>query len=97
LEVQFGPNKKGFFAAGVIGDLKLCSNTKIRYYEGGSKQREKIKSDYNLSPFRYHITARAGYRFVKIFANYSLAPMFKRDMGPELYPVTIGLTLINFR
>ena len=97
VEVQFGPRQKGFFAIGVIGDLKLLSNTRLRYYEGGSKQREKTKSDFNLSPLRYHITARAGYSFIKVFANYSMVTMFKRDMGPELYPVTIGLTLINFR
>ncbi len=96
-EVQFGPKKKGFIGVGVIGDLKLCSNTKLKYYDGGSRQREKTKSDFNISPFRYHLTARAGYSFVKIFANYSMVPMFKHNMGPELYPVTIGLTLISFR
>lgn len=96
-EVQFGPKKKGFFGIGVIGDLKLCSNTKLKYYEGGSKQKERAKSDFNLSPLRYHLTARLGYRFVKVFANYSMMPMFKQNLGPELYPITIGLTLINFR
>ncbi len=96
-EMQFGKRKKGFISFGVIGDMKLWSNTKLRYYEGGSKQKEKAKSDFNLSPFRYHLTARAGYKFVKIFANYSMVPMFKKDLGPELYPITIGLTLISFR
>lgn len=96
-EAHFGQENKGFFGVGVIGDLKLFSNAKLRYYEGGSKQRERSKSDFNLSPFRYHVTARAGYKFIKLFANYSMVSMFKRDMGPELYPLTIGLTLINFR
>ena len=96
-EVHFGPNKKGFIGLGVIGDLKLWSNTKTKHYEGGSKQREKVKSDFNLSPLRYHMTARAGYRFVKLFANYSMVSMFKKNLGPEIYPITIGLTLINFR
>jgi len=96
-EVQFGPKGKGFVSVGVIGDLKLHSNTKLRYYDGGSRQRDKTKSDFNLSPFRYHLTARAGYSFVRLFANYSMVPLFKSNMGPELYPVTIGLTLISFR
>jgi hypothetical protein len=96
-EVQFGPKKKGFIGAGLIGDLKLWSNTRIKYYEGGSTQRQKAKSDFNLSPMRYHFTLRAGYRFVKIFANYSGMPLFKKNLGPELYPITVGLTLINFR
>ncbi len=96
-EVQFGPKKKGFIGVGVIGDLKLWANTKTQYYEGGSKQKIKEKSDFNLSPLRYHLTARLGYRFIKLFANYSMVPMFKKNLGPELYPLTIGLTLISFR
>jgi hypothetical protein len=96
-EVQFGPHKKGFVGAGVIGDLKLWSHTKLKYYEGGSKQKERTKSDFNLSPLRYHLTLRAGYKFVKVFANFSMMPLFEQDMGPELYPITVGLTLISFR
>lgn len=96
-EFQFGPQKKGFFGVGVIGDLKLSSKTKLKYYDGGSKQKEKHKDDFNLSPLRYHLTARAGFRCIKVFANVSMVPFFEKDMGPELYPFTIGLTIINFR
>jgi hypothetical protein len=97
LEFQMGPEQKGFIAAGVIGDLKLWSSTRIKYYENGSKQREKVRNDFNLSPLRYHLTLRAGYRFIKLYANLSMVSLFKRNMGPEVYPVTVGLTLINFR
>ena len=96
-EFQFGPKKKGFFGVGVIGDLKLSSKTKLKYNDGGSKQKEKHKDDFNLSPLRYHLTARAGFRCIKVFANVSMVPFFEKDMGPELYPFTIGLTIINFR
>ena len=96
-EIQFGPKHKGFVGAGVIGDLKLGSNTRLKYFDAGTKQKEKIKDDFNLSPLRYHLTLRAGYKFVKVFANLSMVPLFEPDMGPRLYPVTVGLTLINFR
>ena len=97
LEFQWGRDQKGFITAGVIGDLKLWSSTRIKYYENGSKQREKVKSDFNLSPLRYHVTLRAGYKFIKLYANLSMVSLFKTNMGPEVYPVTVGLTLINFR
>lgn len=97
LEWQFGHDQKGFIAAGVIGDLKLWSSTKTKYHENGSKQREKIKDDFSLSPLRYHVTLRAGYRFIKLYANLSMVSLFKTNMGPEVYPFTVGLTLINFR
>ncbi len=96
-EFQMGEDQKGFISFGVIGDLKLWSNTKIKYYENGSKQKEKIKNDFNLSPLRYHLTLRAGYKFIKLYANLSMVSFFKSNMGPEVYPVTVGLTLINFR
>jgi len=97
LELQFGEKGRGFISVGVIGDLKLTSNTKVKYYNNGSKQKEKVKNDFNLSPLRYHLTARLGYRFIKLFATYSMVPLFKRNTGPEVYPVTVGLSLINFR
>ena len=96
-EFQMGKDQKGFIGLGVIGDLKLWSNTKIKYYENGSKQKEKIKNDFNLSPLRYHLTLRAGYKFIKLYANLSMVSLFKTNMGPEFYPFTVGLTLINFR
>jgi hypothetical protein len=97
LEFQWGKDQKGFVSAGVIGDLKLWSSTRIRWYENGSKQREKVRGDFNLSPLRYHVTLRAGYRFIKLYANLSMVSLFKRNLGPEVYPVTVGLTVINFR
>jgi hypothetical protein len=96
-EFQMGKDQKGFIGFGVIGDLKLWSNTKVKYYENGSKQKEKVKDDFNLSPLRYHLTLRAGYKFIKVYANLSMVSLFKTNMGPEVYPVTVGLTLINFR
>jgi len=79
------------FSAGVIGGLKMWSNTKIEYRSSGSKQKTKNRSDYNLSPLRWGVTARAGYNEISIFANYYLTPLFKPNLGPELYPFTIGL------
>jgi len=97
LEAQFGKNGRGYISAGVIGDLKLGSKTKMKYYENGHKQKDKVKGDFNLSPLRYHFTTRLGYRFIRLFATYSPVPFFKNNTGPEMYPVTVGLTLINFR
>jgi hypothetical protein len=96
-EFQMGKDQKGFMGLGVIGDLKLWSSTRIKYYENGSKQKEKIKNDFNLSPLRYHLSLRAGYKFIKLYANFSMVSLFKTNMGPEVYPFTVGLTLINFR
>ncbi|MBN1989145.1 MAG: PorT family protein [Bacteroidales bacterium] len=83
------------FSTGVIGGVRLGSHTKVVYKDGG-KEKRKNRDDFNLSTFRYGLTARIGYRGLKLFANYYPTSLFEKDKGPELYPFTIGLTLIDF-
>lgn len=82
-----------YISGGVIGSLKLWSNTKIKYTESGDKSKEKNKSDFNLSPLRWGVTTRVGFKNVGLFANYYMTSLFKPGMGPELYPFAVGLAL----
>lgn len=94
LEAQILPGKRKkriYVSAGVIGGLKIGSHTKVVYRLDGQKKKEKDKDDFNLSPLRYGLTARAGYKALDIYANYYLTPLFIKDKGPELYPFSIGL------
>jgi hypothetical protein len=96
LEVQLpghDRNDRVYLSAGVIGGIKLFSNTKIKYVENGINRKEKIKSDYYLSPLRYGFTVRAGYKALKLYVNYYPTPLFMADRGPELYPVAGGLVI----
>lgn len=88
--------KRIHISGGVIGGLKIGSHTKVIYKEDGSKQKDKISDDFNLSPLRYGLTARIGYRALKIFATYNITPMFETGQGPVLYPVSIGFILADF-
>lgn len=81
------------FSAGVIGGLKLGSNTKIVYKENGDKNKDKTKDDFNLSPFRYGVHARLGVGDWMIYGTYYLTPLFEKDKGPELYPISVGFAL----
>ena len=92
LEFQIpAPHKRIYFSAGVVGGLKLWSNTKMKYTVSGEKSKEKAKGDYNLSPLRWGLTARVGYRALGFYATYYMTPLFKPGLGPELYPFNIGL------
>ncbi len=95
-QIPVSGHKRIHISGGVIGGLKIGSHTKIIYKEDGSKQKDKINDDFNLSPLRYGVTARIGYRALKIFAIYNLTPMFESGQGPELYPVSIGFILADF-
>ena len=89
-------NKRLFLSGGVIGGLKIGSHTKVVYKEDGNRQKVKDRGDFNLSPLRYGVTARIGYRALKVFANYYLTPLFEEGAGPELYPFSVGLVFTTF-
>lgn len=89
-------NKRLFFSGGVIGGLKIGSHTKVVYREDGNRQKVKDRGDFNLSPLRYGITVRVGYRALKVFANYYVTPLFEDGAGPELYPFSVGLVFTTF-
>ena len=101
LEFQFGQRKKGYLSVGAIGGLKVHSYILQKYNNNGDRERIKTKDDLNLSPLRAAGTVRVGYKCLKIFANVGLVPLFRENLGPagapDLYPVTVGLVLLNFR
>lgn len=80
-----------YLAGGVIGGLHLGSHTKFKY----EKDKEKIRSNFHLSQFKYDITARVGFGDFCIFANYGMTPLFKDGKGPELHPLMIGISFPN--
>ncbi len=97
LEAQIPAGKKRVhISGGVIGGVKVGSNTKVVYRDNGNKQKDKKRDDFNLSPLRYGLAFRIGYRGLNIYANYYLTSLFEANKGPELYPFAVGLTLINF-
>ncbi len=96
-ELQIPAGKHSIWInGGVTGSLRGWSKQKQEYYIDGQKYKDKFSNDYQLSAFRYGLSFRAGYGPIGIFADYSLAPLFKEGMGPELYPINVGIRLINF-
>jgi hypothetical protein len=80
-------------SGGVIGGVKLWSYSKMKYTEAGDKSKDKNRSDFNLSPIRWGLTARIGYESISLFANYYVNSLFKPGMGPELYPFSLGIAI----
>ncbi|MHC1703347.1 MAG: hypothetical protein AB9846_05515 [Tenuifilaceae bacterium] len=82
-------------AAGVIGGLRIGSHTKVIYDDNG-KKKDKNRDDFNLATLRYGFTARIGFRGIKLYANYYPVQLFEKTKGPEVYPFSVGLVLLNF-
>ncbi len=83
-------------SAGVNVGLRLRSHTKQVYRHEGSRVKDKDFRDFHLAPFRYEAVARIGWGRINLFATYALNSMFREDKGPELYPFSAGIRLLNF-
>lgn len=82
-----------FISGGGFAGLMIGSRQKLKT-DGRDKTR--IKDDFNLNSFRYGLEGRIGIGPVSLYAQYSLVPLFQDDRGPELMPINIGITLLNF-
>ncbi|MGD9976818.1 MAG: hypothetical protein AB7S54_02670 [Bacteroidales bacterium] len=98
VEFQIPTGERGhkiYVSTGVMGGLRLGSHTKV-VYDDGEKHKSKTRDDFNIATFRYGITARLGYRAIRLYANYYPTQLFEKDKGPEIYPFAVGLVLIPF-
>ncbi len=97
-EVFTSRKSKNAFHLGVGAMLgyKIGSHTKTRFTEGGSTEKPKQYDDFYLNPFRYGARVAIGYRKFNVFADYYASTLFRDKKGPELFPVSIGVTLAAF-
>jgi|GEM_PF-440668 len=98
LEWNPGKSRRKTFhiTAGAIFGLNLQTKMKYKYNDNGDGKKTKDKDSFNTNPFRVSLTARAGVGWFNVFATYSLTPLFESGNGPELYPFSVGVTLLGF-
>jgi len=98
LEIQIPINNyrnRLYFSSGMYFSYRIASYTRIKY-RLEQKQNLKITDNYSLQNFKYGIMFRTGYRWFNFYAMYELTPFFKVDKGPDLTPITFGVTLLRF-
>jgi len=99
LEINTSKNEEKaiHFATGLLLGYNIGSKTKLVYNDDGMRNKEKSKGDYNVTPFRYAVTARVGYgNSFMLYATYDLSELFLKNQGPELYPFSVGLSFVDF-
>jgi hypothetical protein len=82
-------------SAGVVGGLRIGAHTKQEYEIDGTNYSPKIHDDFDLNPFKCSAMVRVGYGNLDLYASYALTSMFKNNEGPQLYPFSVGLTIIG--
>jgi len=99
VEINTSKNSDRSFhiSAGVVGGLNLGNKYKQKYevLATGEREKAKIRSQWNVSPFKLDAMARVGYGDISLFATYALNDMFQSDSNPQIRPFSVGLT-VNF-
>ncbi len=101
IEIRFRtkPNiKKRNFKVSLGGKFGYMITNYIKYsgddFRTLTKKSVKFK-EYNFSnvlPYRYGVFLRVGYGKVNGIINYTLSSFFEKNKGPDVIPVSVGLS-----
>ena len=61
-----------------------------------NKKRVKEFGAFHLNPFKADAMFTIGWGWINLYATYSLTTLFKEGQGPELYPFSIGISLLKW-
>lgn len=93
---RFSKKNSFHIGAGIQTGLRIGSHTKRVYQDDGRKKKDKDPGDFHINPFKYDAMVRLGWGKINLHANYSLNTLFKNNKGPELYPFTVGISLVSW-
>ncbi len=90
-ELNFPKHNNFHILAGVYGSLLIASHTKLVYNNNSGNNTAKNHELPYLNPLQYGLTGRIGIGGFTLFADYNLSAFLKKDKGPELYPINMGV------
>ncbi len=80
---------------GVLSGLRIGTHTKLKT-ENGRGDSDKQFGSTAMNPFKLDLMARLGWGKLNLYGKYSLISLFKENRGPELYPFSVGLSLVSW-
>lgn len=94
LEINTSKDPKHNFhiAGGVEFEYMIHAVTKQKYEEDDHHYKIKQRDDFNIYPFSCSLVGRIGYNHVTVYATYGLTRLFKENQGPQVYPVSLGIS-----
>lgn len=99
LEIKYRAKSNWRFYAGIKLGFLINSHSKYIGLDPDTYAYEvTIKRDdvRYLNFWRYVVYARAGYKWINIFGQYTLNTTFKEGQGPDMYPVSAGISIMPF-
>ena len=97
MELRFVAKNKVRFSVGVKLGYLLDAKTK---YKGDNLEGDQITVKYrkvdNIDKFRFGPTIRIGYSWFQVYGYFSVTKIFDKGFGPDLYPISVGITFMPF-
>mgnify|MGYP002639475281 CR=1 FL=1 len=98
-EVKIRLNNGVKFGAGFKVRYLLSSKDKyVGDVPGEAKGRTMVKRKTinSTEDWAYGFTLRMGYKSVNLFGYYQISSIFEKGRGPQMYPISVGITLTPF-
>ncbi|PID95067.1 MAG: hypothetical protein CSA95_01275 [Bacteroidetes bacterium] len=100
-EVRYYHEKSGVkVSTGIRIGFLLDSHSKYRGddYLLGSEDviRFKKKDLHNVSEYRFTPFVRVGWKWVNVTASYGLTGLYEQNKGPQMHPISLGLSFTPF-
>ncbi len=97
MEFRFRFDDKWKLGVGFKLGIEMDSKTKyVGENAAGNSIKVKQKDIAQLEKYTFGPTLRFGYKFVSVFGYYQISSAFQRDLGPELAPISVGITISPF-
>ncbi|RYD77793.1 MAG: hypothetical protein EOP53_12390, partial [Sphingobacteriales bacterium] len=89
------PNQSFKIGVGGWAGFLVNSYTKQKSEERG---KQHLHDNFSLNTLNYGVRGQIGYGMFTLYSQYSLSPLFKKNVGaPELNPITFGIVLNGFK
>lgn len=100
-EIRYYHEKSGFkISAGMRIGFLIDSHSKYNgedYLFGTDDVvKFKIKDLDNISEYRFTPFVRVGWKWVNVTASYGLTGMYEQNKGPQMRPISLGLSFTPF-
>lgn len=89
-------NKHAHLALGVQAGWTINSIHKQKWENESGDFTSRRKDNFNINPLSFDLAARVGFNKFSVFMNYSLQPLFEKNLGSNVFPLVVGLQLIQF-
>lgn len=97
IEFRLKTNNKIRASVGVKLGYLLDAKTKYKGdLENGTQVILKSRDVAQVDKFRFGPTVRFGYDWFQLSAFYSVTHIFEKDRGPDVYPISLGITFMPF-